>query len=134
MTPAEQWDATVRLFTEHFPDMPKWRTPDRFATSWELGLIVRKHKLFNIGDYIITDWWNGGGQRQPVYAVSSKGFKIVHYYVDYARYRKTGRQVLGNSKMKIIEPPADLVGRLPDDPDVRRHVVDMLSRAASAVQ
>lgn len=140
LSAAEQWDKTVALLRAEmtfFDDI-------LLGDAWFLGQITRPHRLFVAGDVVIVWRGNGGGCRQPIYAVSSKGFQVRRKYLKYATFRRSKKTVWSNfqkrpvgaktgefqkfetGSLRIVEYPADLANQKPDEPDVRRYVVEIL--------
>jgi hypothetical protein len=105
LSPVEQWDGTVALYlrTEKEP----------LGERRALGVIARPHKLFVPGDVVVVA---REGDRSPVWAESSRGYLVRHYYV---RLR---------GALRIVDPP-ELRGLSPADPVVRHHVLSALARA-----
>lgn len=78
----EQWDRTVKFVLKSgFDDS---RLEDPHENEWFLGQIVLPHRLFVPGDLVVIRLSNGMGQRQPVWAVSSKGRQVQGLYLNYA--------------------------------------------------
>jgi hypothetical protein len=72
----KRWERTLFL----------WQSSN-FSASWWIGRLRRPTRLFLAGDLVLGCWMNGGGERQPVWSRSSRGYDVVNYYVQYARYR-----------------------------------------------
>lgn len=81
-------DKTLGLLVDcaYSPKRARYRSIDDpivFLKSVYFGIVVRPHKLFRIGDVVGVVFSNGGGSRWPVYAVSSKGFRILGHYLGF---------------------------------------------------
>jgi hypothetical protein len=83
LTPEEQWDKTAVLAY-----CSCYKVSDAFGLgkSWLIGRIVRPHKLFLCGDFVIFTITNGMAERQQVYAVSGKGIEVERFYLGYRAY------------------------------------------------
>jgi hypothetical protein len=97
-----------------------------------LGQVVSHHRFFRAGDVVFVYFSNGMAERQPVWAVSSKGYCVRNYYMQYSRYH--GRKHFDAGPLRFVELPGHLVGRKPDDPDVRQFVVGTLLAGDSAAR
>lgn len=131
------------------------QTLDWEGIGWDHGfvpaIIIAPHRLFRVGDVVIPHLLNGGGERQPVMGVSSKGLRVTYLYVQYARYTNGGdtgpydrehkrprwqwneraerrrdlKSVQVDGKhMRFLEVPGHLQDRLVDDPAVRGYVLE----------
>ena len=134
LSPAEQWDRSVMVAQEVPPGlMFRKELGDRLR----LGRIVRPHRLFRPGDIVLVLISNGMGERQPVWAVSSKGYCVKNYYMQHSRGRRHQQDFADYSDfgpLRFVDLPGHLVGRTPDDPDVRHFVVGNLRAGDSAAR
>lgn len=144
-----QWERTVRLFVHK---CSFYRGEERLGSAWLLGEIVSNTRVFLAGDHVIVTVMNGGGERQPVHAVSGKGVHVRGSYLAYhtegwrTRKDKNGKVVkrfrsIGTSgrfsvvdcdmtrpfnhdhgPLRFVEHPGELTDLPPAHPDVRRFV------------
>lgn len=124
-----QWDRTVAELCREFDDLSDWRlavSEQSIEQLWDLYLVVRSTRLLRIGDVLPVVYWNGGGQRQPITAVTGRGYVLRHYYVRYRAYRGNDGNGSPAGPVRIVEPPGELVGLPPTAPAVRRFVVETL--------
>jgi hypothetical protein len=109
---AEQWDRSVDLYL-------RWgryakRTERALEDGTRLARIVIPHRLFVPGDLVLVELINGGGERQQVYCVSTKGFSIRGMYLGYGTSRVRWRQVAprgAKPSWKKVEAMARRVAR-----------------------
>ena len=160
-SPDVQWDRTVDFYLHH----SEYHWDDlqcRLGDDWHIGRIVQPHRLFVPGDVVIIQCWNGGGERQHVVAVSSKGYAVDGIYLKYRTCYRRGVQLHGEAAARVkrlnedlgghpdkqvshskfievdrgplrfVEHPGDLAGCRPDDPAVRRYVVEALRAGHAA--
>jgi hypothetical protein len=136
-----QWDRTVRVYGG------LWELEGGYLRDWQLGVAVVSTRLFLAGDHLLVTMMNGGGQRQPVYAVTGKGIHLVRYFLNYRtsgvqrdrripidrryvwdRHRrlKGGETTVwydrDHGPMRFVECPDEMAGLPPSDPAVRRFV------------
>ena len=157
LSPGTQWDRTVALNRRRSRAFDE---AEYLGRDWCLGRIVRPHRLFLQDDVVIVLPCNGGGERQPVVAVSSKGYVVDGLYLRYAAHEvlstplygeacrefcqlreqgwehekaveQTGHEQKQFGPMRWVEHPVDLVGLRPGQPGARRYVVGTL-RAGDA--
>ena len=90
MTPEVQYDRSVAVADKEYrrsndPLDCLLGDPHRnyyFETGWWfLGVIVQPCRLFCVGDVVFVSLSNGGGERQPVYGFSSKGYAVSRFYL-----------------------------------------------------
>lgn len=146
----QQWERTVELYLKYDTYARGGRrfdhgTTPRIGDECYLGQIVQPHRLFVPGDMVIVELSNGAAERQLVWAVSSKGYKIRRYYLGYrrwspkirVRHRDTYIRIWGpgelrgfdSGPMRFVELPDDLRNRCVDDPVVLRWVTTVDSSA-----
>jgi hypothetical protein len=102
----------------------------KLGEDLHLGQIVQNHKLLLIGDLVFIRISNGMAERQPVWGVSSKGYSVVDYYLQYARYR--GSQSFDAGPLRFIGLPGHLVGCSPDDPAAKMQMLQLRSQPLRA--
>lgn len=98
-----QWDRTAHL-CRRFP----------LGGFYRVARIKIRHRLFRVGDFVMFEFNNGQADRFPVFAVSSKGYRVKNYWM----------RVCGC--MEILELPVQLIGRSPIDPAPRDWILDIL--------
>jgi hypothetical protein len=127
-----------------------------FSGTWWIGRLRRPTRLFLAGDLVLGTWMNGGGERQPVWGRSSRGFDVVHYYVQYARYQGWPKntwerdnkipkwqnealykrpcvQCMNFAPVEVLALPGALADiKSPADPVVRAYVLDTLCAGDAA--
>ncbi len=106
----QQWDRTAAYVMEMCgPTCGSFLSPEREQNEedigglggtcgWWLGEIVLSTRHFRAGDMVVIVPANGGGERQQVYAVTSKGHKIREMFVRYGSSLTLGK---GLRKEKI---------------------------------
>lgn len=109
--------------------------------SGTIGQIIKPHRLFLPGDIIWVNLNNGQAERWPVYGISSKGYAVRGFYLQYARWRSDFRIHRRGSRItavnlpgkptqfkdkvfRFIEFPGRLVGKPPSNPDVQRFLAE----------
>jgi hypothetical protein len=81
-----------------------------------VGVIVRPHRLFGVGDVLRIASYNGMTERYAVLGVSSKGVRVAHLYV------KLHFDGVHNGVMRCHAVPRALTGYRWDDPAVCRFI------------
>jgi hypothetical protein len=127
LNPAEQWDRSVAV-VQAAPRNLVYRK--ELGDGLFIGRVVASHRLFCAGDVVFVYISNGMAERQPVWAVSSKGYRIKNFYMQYHRCR----ELFDAGPLRFVELPGHLAGRKPDDPDVRQFVVGTLRAGDSAAR
>jgi hypothetical protein len=127
LNPAEQWDRSVAV-VQAAPRNLVYRK--ELGDGLFIGRVVASHRLFCAGDVVFVYISNGMAERQPVWAVSSKGYRIKNFYMQYHRCR----ELFDAGPLRSVELPGHLAGRKPDDPDVRQFVVGTLRAGDSAAR
>ena len=84
-----------------------------------VGIIVRPHRLFGVGDVLRITRINGMAERYVVLGVSSKGVRTAHKYV------KLHDSGVHNGVMRWHDVPLALTGFRWDDPAVCRYVSEV---------
>lgn len=85
-----------------------------------LGLITRPHKLFVPGDVVIVTPDNGSNVRDPVFAMSRKRRRVIHYYMKHhAPYAYATYEA---GPLYLPELPDELSGLRISDPGVLAYV------------
>src|SRR3712207_1620340 len=79
-TPTIQWERTVDVYNQELAGWGR-EDSDRLGESWHIGTIVSGHRLFLRGDYVLVRISNGAGMYQPVFAYSSKGYRVRRFYM-----------------------------------------------------
>jgi hypothetical protein len=146
MIPEEQIKRTLNLvmreydFEIHFRLEPYWYK--------QLAWIVHPHRLFNVGDLVFVVINNGQASRYPVKSVSSKGYTIKWFYLQYARWQydcryhrkkrngRFGRTVkleretkqYPNKMLEFIEFPPHLRKLSPDNADVQQFLLRLYAQ------
>jgi len=67
-----------------------WRQRRRAPMSnpgWFFGMIVQLQRLFRRDDIVLVRLSNGQAERQSAWGVSSKGFRVVEYFMQHAAFR-----------------------------------------------
>ena len=142
MSPDRQWDLTVTVVSERFepgeyglvnhePGYPM------YVGDLELGVVFLCQarittRLIVRGD-VLVGTYHANDVRQPLWGVSSRGYRLRYYWTDLFRTRWVGpvrRQTVvhetNRSHMQWVELPGELVGLHPIDPDVRSYVIETL--------
>jgi len=95
------------------------------------------HRLFLAGDVFVATY-HANDERNPIYGVSSRGYRLSWYWVALfrssdSRLRMGGQPRFHHDRVAVewVELPGRLVGKFPTDPDVRSFVVDTLRAGAS---
>src|SRR5262245_6304020 len=99
----EQWRRTVEYYA-------RGGGHPRLGNGVYLSRIVRPHRLFVSGDFVLIEITHGSGRGATVYAVSSKGYLIDRLFLEYgaSSYCKTpkpGRVKGTRSKRKLAQLP-----------------------------
>jgi len=81
-----------------------------------VGIIVRPHRMFAVGDVVRVRMINGMAERYVVLGVSSKGVRTAHKYV------KLYGSGVHNGAMRWQDIPDALIGYRWDDPAVCRYI------------
>jgi len=89
------------------------------GTATMVGIIVRPHRLFGVGDVLRITTHNGMAQRYTVLGVSSKGVRMAQKYV------KLYGSGVHNGVMRWQDVPNALIGYRWDDPAVCRFVEEI---------
>jgi hypothetical protein len=134
LSPEEQWDQSVELVMTRFWKCAARRIPHIYVESrpppilgyhlW-LGRIAAPHRFFLAGDIVLVRISNGEAQRQPVWAVSSKGYTVMDFYLKYQSWWETPEDKdlkKSAGPLRLVELPDDLRERPSDDPAVRQFV------------
>jgi hypothetical protein len=139
-----RWTRTVELFKhDGWSDVEKG---EGLGVRCGLGIIRHRSQHFLSGDVVLIGWMNGSGCRQPVWCRTGRGHEVRNYYMQYARYpsdRSTpwgdslpdpnrGEPLRDRTALKVVEHPGHLEGLPPDDPAVRRFVVETLCAGDAA--
>lgn len=112
LTPHQQWQETIICVTAL---MKRWDYRPVFRCPFFLGMIVRPHRFFLLKDLVFYRLSNGMAERMPVTAVSSKGYRITEYMMQY--------DFAGpNGQLQPVQLPDHSDGKHLDDPDVARFV------------
>jgi hypothetical protein len=137
LTGEQQWERTVELACAD----ANYRLKDcGLYNAYWLGRIVRPRLNFCLGDFAILVPSNGKCERQPVWCVTSKGYRIDNLYLGYRWYESsaTNTTVLNPSRnawgrkrktinsrgiIQVLEIPENLVGVKPDSPALREFVL-----------
>ena len=88
LTPAQQWDRTVAVYTKFDPDAtfgPKY--PDCY-----LGQALLPQRLLCPGDMFIMEITNGSGERWCVWCVSSKGAVVRRRHMKFQSWYAPKKQ------------------------------------------
>ena len=148
-SPDRQWDLTVELVAKRF------EPGDYALVNQEPGYPIHRGdpglgalllcqaristRLYLRGDVVVGSF-HANDVRQPVWGVSSRGYRLHYYWVDLFRTRwqpTAGRATpvyeTNRSHMRWVELPGELVGRHPVDPDVRSFVIETLRAGDSEV-
>lgn len=86
LTREQQIDETIHLWAALSGHLDWFDKPLDEYEFW--GVIQFKRRLFQPGDIVIGNFSNGQGERWQVSSVSSRGFFIQRYYVDFQRWRQ----------------------------------------------
>lgn len=86
--------------------------------TWMPGVAQWNDRHLLKGDIVLVDFTNGR-ERHPVTTVTSKGHRIVGKYYDTDRLGARGTII------RIVDVPAELVGRQLADPDVEEFVLNL---------
>lgn len=137
-----QWDLTASSVAERFePGGYAFANQEAgypiYAGDPVLGVLLMCQarfttRLFMRGDLFVATY-HANDVRQPIWGVSSRGYRLQYYWADLFRSRwrgRAGRQSVvhhsDRSRLRWVELPGELVGRHPIDPDVRSYVVETL--------
>jgi hypothetical protein len=158
LTPEEQWDRTAAVAEAEFgppgyhglvrqmPGYPMYEY-GRFQDGSLRGELIPgtlflvqarvSHRLFLAGD-VFVGIYHANDERNPIYGVSSQGYRLSWYWVGLLRssdprFRKAGPLRFHRNRVVVewVELPGRLVGKFPTDPDVRSFVIDTLRAGAS---
>jgi hypothetical protein len=140
-----RWTRTVELFKrDGWSDV---KSGEGLGVRCGLGLIRHRSRHFLSGDVVLIGWSNGSGCRQPVWCRTGRGHEVTNYYMQYARYPSDRSTPWGDgipdptrgerwprelTALKVVEHPGHLEGLPPDDPAVRRFVVETLCAGDAA--
>ena len=91
-----------------------------------VGVIVRPHRLFGVGDVLRVVAINGMNERYAVRGVSSKGVRVGYLYV------KLHFDGVHNGAMRCHEVPDALIGYRWDDPALCDFVADIRADVIAA--
>lgn len=91
-----------------------------------VGVIVRPHRLFGVGDVLRISSFNGMTERYAVLGVSSKGVRVAYLYV------KLHFAGVHNGVMRCHDVPDALMGYRWDDPAVCRFVAEVRADVIAA--
>jgi hypothetical protein len=142
LSPERQWDLTASLVAERFEPgdyafANQAAGAPIYAGNPEPGVLVMCQarittRLFIRGDLFVATY-HANDVRQPLWGVSSRGYRLRYYWADLFRTRWLGRAghqsaVHHNdrSRLRWVELPGELVGQHPIDPDVRSYVIETL--------
>lgn len=143
LTPDRQWDLTAAIVAAEFE-------PDSYGlVNQRVGYPIYDERplpgalvlcraqvttrLFVRGDVLVANY-HANDVRQPVWGVSSRGYRLRCYWVDLFRRDDPADASAGRaptyhanrSRMRWMELPGELVGKHPIDPDVRSYVIETL--------
>jgi len=138
LSPEEQWDQTVEMVCrlqcpaykcywagDPYYDRVFWE--DAFLNTWYVGQVIQTHRLFCVGDLVIINISNGGGQKQTVWAVTSKRYTVKGFYLAYKRSCRG--KLLDAGPLRIVEGAEHLIGLRPDAPALRQFCVGLAREA-----
>jgi hypothetical protein len=120
LTPERQLELSVRLVLTAPWDLVR---SHRLGVDLWLGQIVQHHRYFLRGDFVFIRISNGMAERQPVWGVSSKGYRVRDYYIQYARFR--GSQCFDAGPLRFVGLPFHLEGCSPDDPAAKTQMLQL---------
>lgn len=157
LAPVQQLDRTLALALDYFGEQRKYLSSAKDKDLYghlQMGMMLRPHRLLYPGDLFVFWFSNGGGERWPITAISSKGYKVVDMYLKFRSYFPNGRQRSHSRKNYRNERMAktgrisgeatwieqsgqqvkflDVLGRWSVDPTVQREIVETL-RTGSVV-
>ena len=92
-----QWDRTVALFKRSADG------PHLLDGYGRIGVIVRPHRLFLVGDAVIYDRNNGNAERYPVWGYSSKGYAVEHLYLRFQAWRRFSCPLRASRRYNAVE-------------------------------
>ncbi|MFN7955925.1 MAG: hypothetical protein U0610_29700 [bacterium] len=95
-----------------------------FDDPWEIGVIRARSRLFAAGDVVLVAITNGQA-RHPVWAVSSRGYRVRGLFLDTDRLGQAGR-------VRLLGSQGGLAGLRPSDPATQRLVADLRAGWAAA--
>lgn len=141
LTPAQQLDRTLALVIDLHGDSVIFGT-----TNAVIGRMVRDTRLFRKDDIVALWFNNGGGERWPVTAVSSKGRIVVEVYVGFnteypcrllTRRRRQRKKIPFESHLAVKDAVvverrgqplmfSELFEEWAADPTVQREIVEAL--------
>lgn len=167
LTPLEQWNRTTELLPwrarggHHLDPFFVLRNNSRTLSFWDrvhdlydtvegqpglgrravgvfLGRIRRNTRLFLKGDLVLVSINNGGAERFPVTAVSSRGYtvkdkwlKVRHWNTGplpkHGGHEPASKRSRPSGPLEVLDCPDELVGLRPADPGVRAWVLERLS-------
>ena len=120
LTPERQLELSVEFILTAPRHLVRTR---KLGVDLWLGLIVQHHRHFRCGDLVFIRISNGMAERQPVWGVSSKGYRVRDFYMQYARYR--GSQSFDAGPLRFIRLPVHLEGCSPDDPAAKMQMLQL---------
>lgn len=143
---AEQVRRTMAMLRQYYDNCARFGLRQDWYGS--LGQMVVAHRLFNAGDIIwvgINAKYKNEEGRSPVLAVSSKGFVVRRFWLQYARCRydtrrhrlrggrfgkvvrmESGPQRFTEKTFRFVDLPVGLRQLAPDEPDVQRYLVSLI--------
>lgn len=87
-----------------------------------MGVLRESTRLFNRGDFVVLALTNGGGERWPVYSVSSKGYQVYQFYLMFQNWYWP--QPYSENVSQLIPRRADIIYDGPDQMTKFRRVLD----------
>jgi hypothetical protein len=126
----EQVDCTLSHWWEGHHDDGSEETEYRAFV-----IIQRRNRVFLPGDIAVMYLQNGSGSRQPVDAITSRGFIVRRYYVDYSRTHRTRESEFcrhdNRTHARILVLPDGLQTASVFDPALRALLVSAASERAA---
>jgi hypothetical protein len=120
LTPARQLELSVMLVLTAPSDLAG---ENKLGVDLWLGQIVQHHRYFLRGDLVFIRISNGAAERQPVWSVSSKGYQVRDYYIQYARY--SGSERFDAGPLRFVRLPVHLEGCTPNDPAAKTQMLQL---------
>ena len=102
-----RWDDTVALFLKD-----GWDNPG-------VGIVQRATKHFIPGDVVVLAFMNGGGQRQPAWCCTRKGWSVRRLFVEYCNYHNDygdvdGRHARADQHVSLDDEGYRIIKQLTD--------------------
>jgi hypothetical protein len=128
----EKWQVAVDLYTTDYNLVGFGLPSPELGRQYCIGLVVRAHRLFLVGDVVIVQRMNGD-RRQPMYGITGKGYRLNGCYVSHEvmSYQKGEKAFVVPGTVRIVEHPSELTGLSPDHSDVRRFAVDLMRKVSA---